>query len=89
MNLGVFVVGLVILIAGVLASGYTITGNGVAFFASEAGSQPYDYLAIPLIVIGLLLMVISAIIPSVTETTERKTIEHPVQTKKTTTVRED
>jgi uncharacterized membrane protein len=82
MNEGIFVLGFVILIIGVLAAGYTVYEDKTYFFGKireESAQKPYANLSIPLIIIGILVMIISAVIPTVRTTTKRSYVEHPVK----------
>ena len=92
MNTGMFLVGLIILIIGLLAAGYTVYNNKVYFFGAvqdTQASRPYADFSIPLIAIGLIVMVIGALVPSVTTTTERRSVETPVVKKTRVVERED
>ncbi|HLC52980.1 MAG TPA: hypothetical protein VJK03_00400 [Candidatus Nanoarchaeia archaeon] len=64
MNNGVFSVGLILFVLGVLLAGYTLIIN------TSLGAQPdpYGQYAVPLVVLGLIVMIIGALVPSVTST---------------------
>jgi len=78
MNTGMFLVGLIILIIGLLGA-----------VQDTQASRPYADFSIPLIAIGLIVMVIGALVPSVTTTTERRSVETPVVKKTRVVERED
>ncbi len=82
MNTGVFALGFIVLILGLFAAGYTIYENKTYFFGTfqeNTATRPYSNLSIPLIVVGIILMFVSAIIPTVRTTTKKSYVETPVR----------
>lgn len=97
MNSGIFTVGVVILILGIFAFGYA------AFFEEMLEDEGYGGFgrgivgsyAFPLIGLGIVVMLIGALIPSVTTTTHSGTrttpahIHHGTSRRTVTTISED
>ncbi len=82
MNGGLFVLGAIVLIIGLLAAGYTIYENKTYFFGAFGetnATRPYSQFSIPLIVMGLVIMLVSAMIPTVKTTTTKSYISNPVK----------
>jgi len=80
MNSGIFIVGLVILIAGIFAAGYAETVTGSYFFGAvtnTSSTHPYGAFGIPLVVLGILVMLAGALMPEVVTTKETTAIEVP------------
>lgn len=83
MNTGTFILGLLIFIGGLFAGSYTYTPNGNAYltFENVNENQPLNIWMIPLMIIGIVLMIIGALIPSVTKVTETTSTEIPSRKK--------
>lgn len=82
MNEGLFVLGIILLLLGVLAAGYTIYQNKSYFFGmfeEREARRPYANFSIPLIVLGIAIMIISAAIPTTRTITKRTYLETPVR----------
>jgi|GEM_PF-1400034 len=92
MNSGIFVIGLIALLLGFIAYGYTVTSTDTYFFGAvkdSSAKQPYKDFAAPLMILGIALMIVGAAIPSVTTTTKKSEIVVPERRTKTVTVSED
>ena len=90
MNVGIFVLGLVVLLGGLFAGTYTITSTGNSFLSLDNTSntfQPFDMFSLPLLIARIVLILVGALIPGVTTTIEKESTELPV--KKKVTVREE
>ena len=90
MNTALFGVGVVLVILGLIASAYVVTETDEYLFGAFTDTdaeRPYAGYAIPLIVVGILLMIVGALIPTETVITKRTTVE-PVR-KTTTRIREE
>lgn len=91
MNNALFFLGIILLIGGVIAYGYTVVEDRSYFFGAYTESdavQPYRDYAWPLGIIGIVLIVVSlALTTSVTE----RTVVHetPTRVRRTKTVIEE
>lgn len=78
MNYGVFALGVVLLLIGVLAYGYTVIDTHTYFFGaySDTNSKhPYESYGMPFVVLGFVFMFIGLIVPGVRTTREHTVIE--------------
>ena len=82
MNEALLVSGIVLTAIGVLAAGYTVYENKTYFFGAfkeTEARRPYASLSIPLIILGISIMIVSAVIPTTRTITKRSYIETPVK----------
>lgn len=93
MNLGLFFIGVVLLLLGLFAAGYTIE-NDRSYFGGlviqEGASRPYVYYGWPLIIAGIVVMIAGLAAPF-TRTTRTYVEEHPsdVTRRRTKTIVEE
>jgi len=91
MNAAIFTLGAIVVIIGLLAAGYTVYDNKTYFFGAygeTSAVRPYATVSIPLIVVGLAIMLISALVATVKTTTKKSYVESPVRRTKVVEVEE-
>ncbi len=69
MNTGIFVLGLIILVLGIFAYGYSPDGFSFAFGGDD---RPYYGLGILMLIVGLVLMIVGAFVSTTKEVVDEE-----------------